>query len=180
VRSAGLRGSALQRITTNRIVVLGVDGSADSRAAVDKAIELCSATSCRLLAVHVLHVPRWWWMASEAPIAVEPSFRRMLDDIGHEVQRLFEEQVRSFDGQWDFILQSGDPATCLLSEAENHHALAVVVGGRGHRPYSPVTLGSVASKLLHHAPVSVLIVRAAVGQPRLEADAVVLRDEVGT
>jgi nucleotide-binding universal stress UspA family protein len=52
-----------------------------------------------------------------------------------------------------------DPAEALIAVAEEQHADLLVVGNRGMSRPSRFLLGSVANKVSHHAPCSVLIVR---------------------
>jgi nucleotide-binding universal stress UspA family protein len=54
---------------------------------------------------------------------------------------------------------SGDPAREIIAEAENRNADLIIVGSRGHGRLAGLLLGSVAQKLLSHAPCPVLVVR---------------------
>jgi nucleotide-binding universal stress UspA family protein len=53
-----------------------------------------------------------------------------------------------------------DPAEALIAVAEEQDAELLVVGSGGMSRASRFLLGSVANKVSHHAPCSVLIVRA--------------------
>jgi len=54
----------------------------------------------------------------------------------------------------------GEPAAAILEAAEESAADLIVVGDRGMRERSRHLLGSVANRVSHHAPCSVLIVRS--------------------
>jgi nucleotide-binding universal stress UspA family protein len=56
-------------------------------------------------------------------------------------------------------VRSGDPAIQLDLAAEEHGADLVVVGARGHSVPHRLLLGSVSTRLLHHARRPVLVVR---------------------
>jgi nucleotide-binding universal stress UspA family protein len=56
-------------------------------------------------------------------------------------------------------LLSGNPVDCILGEVERRDASLVVVGSHGYSRPVGVTLGSVATYMLHEAPCSVLVVR---------------------
>ena len=56
--------------------------------------------------------------------------------------------------------REGDPAQTILDVADEHNADLIVVGARGTTGLRRFMLGSVAAKLSHNAPTSLLIVRA--------------------
>ena len=56
-------------------------------------------------------------------------------------------------------LLAGETASCLLDEIEQAQATLVVAGPRGHSRAAGMLLGSVAARLLHEAPCSVLLAR---------------------
>jgi len=55
--------------------------------------------------------------------------------------------------------REGDPAQAIIDVADEQDADLIVVGARGSTGLRRFMLGSVSSKLAHHAPSSVLIVR---------------------
>ncbi|HEY6316584.1 MAG TPA: universal stress protein [Acidimicrobiia bacterium] len=61
--------------------------------------------------------------------------------------------------QWTFDTASGDAAHELVTIAQLRHAQLIVVGGHRHSTIGGVVLGSVAQRLLHASPVSLLVVR---------------------
>ena len=147
----------------SRTVLVGADGSDDSRAAVAKAAELSSAMNAALHAVFVRHTPSRWWLSKEAPVDVAPAYNGFLNDAEERVRQTVQDDVKGFQVRNDFAVREGDPADCLIDEARLFEAVAIVVGGRGHRLRLPSELGSVADKLVRHSPTSVLIVRAPSG-----------------
>jgi nucleotide-binding universal stress UspA family protein len=82
-------------------------------------------------------------------------------------------RLRQAGLQADAEVREGDPAHEIVLSARQHGAGLVVVGTRGQTGLRRLILGSVARKVLLHAPCSVLIVRgshvsepdAAAGQP---------------
>jgi nucleotide-binding universal stress UspA family protein len=55
--------------------------------------------------------------------------------------------------------REGDPAQTIIDVANEEDADLIVVGARGMSGLRRFMLGSVAGKLSHHAPSSLLIVR---------------------
>lgn len=57
------------------------------------------------------------------------------------------------------VERRGDAATMILDEAEKEGVELIVMGTRGLGPGKRWLLGSVSTKVLHHAPANVLVVR---------------------
>jgi len=54
----------------------------------------------------------------------------------------------------------GSPARVIVEQAESWSADLIVIGSHGDGFWSRALLGSVSTSILHHAPCSVLVVRA--------------------
>jgi nucleotide-binding universal stress UspA family protein len=138
-------------------IVVGVDGTDDSLAALAAAAEL-GESGVALVVVHVRHES---WMASAA--VMEPGARpAMKDTLDAEEDTARERAAAVLGGRsvrWRFDVALGDPATELIAAAHDHGATAIVVAGRSHGVVGGLVVGSVAQKLVRHSPVSVLVVR---------------------
>ncbi|MBO1414071.1 universal stress protein [Streptomyces sp. FH025] len=133
-------------------VVLGVDGSPSSAAAVDFAFDLAAE---RRAALRVL----WVWQ--------RPPVGNLDDDATTEILRrlLFESTAGRRELHPDVAvtheLVHGHPVEELGAASE--HALAVVVGRRGGGGFTGMRLGSVPHGLLHRAHCPVITVPASPG-----------------
>jgi nucleotide-binding universal stress UspA family protein len=101
---------------------------------------------------------------SQLPTTVPPFGAGIyLDDYWQEAERLAAERAAgALEGPgapWRFEVRSGDPAIQLDLAAEEHGADLLVVGARGHSVPHRLLLGSVSTRLLHHARRPVLVVR---------------------
>ena len=67
-------------------------------------------------------------------------------------------------------VREGDPAQQIIAGAAQLGAGLIVVGTRGHTGLRRLLLGSVARKVLLHAPCSVLVVRDGIGLAASERD----------
>ena len=74
-----------------------------------------------------------------------------------EVEEALAEAKRLVEAEGKIV--SGDPATVLLHEAQ--HATLLALGSHGRRRAAGILLGTVAARMLHKAPCSVLISRPA-------------------
>jgi hypothetical protein len=94
------RGFAMKRS-----LVVGVDGTDDSRNALARAAELARAAGLRLVVVHVRHIPVFAEMSS---MTIGPA-RQDLDEIEVAARRAAEEVLQGTGVGWEFVVRSGDP-----------------------------------------------------------------------
>ena len=57
-----------------------------------------------------------------------------------------------------YIEGHGNPADVMVQEAEESKADLIVVGARGLSAAKRITMGSVSTNVVHHAPCDVLVV----------------------
>jgi nucleotide-binding universal stress UspA family protein len=141
----------------SKSIVVGVDETANSLAALGWAANMAEESGARLVAVHVRHVA-----GVVSALGAGAGTADMYQALT-ELERISRENVayalagRSV--QWQFDVRSGDPATELIAAASAVDATTIVVGGRQHGIVGGLVVGSVAQKLVRHSPVSVLVVR---------------------
>jgi nucleotide-binding universal stress UspA family protein len=135
-------------------IVVGVDGSDPSAQAAETAGRLAADLDAKVTAVYVRQLP-----TTVPPFGADS----YLDDYWQEPERQAAERAAAaLEGPgapWRFEVRSGDPAVQLDLAAEEHGADLVVVGARGHSVAHRLLLGSVSTRLVHHARRPVLIVR---------------------
>lgn len=102
----------------------------------------------------------------DASIAVHAGFQMaaVAAELRHEAEAALDEGRFAAEPSHAVgtRLLEGDPLHCLLGEIERREATLAVVGSHGHSRAAGIALGSVATRLLHEAPCSVLLAR----QPR--------------
>ncbi|MEV4511116.1 universal stress protein [Dactylosporangium sp. NPDC049525] len=134
---------------TDGPVVVGVDGSPSSDAALGLAFEAARLRGARVVAVRAYVPPA----VTALPYSViEASERQMLDA-----------SVTGWREKYPSVtletrLVNGRTAQALVGHS--HTAQLVVVGSRGHGGFAGLLLGSVGQQLMHHAECPVLIVHA--------------------
>ncbi|GHK04989.1 universal stress protein [Streptomyces sp. NPDC003753] len=128
-------------------VVVGVDGSARSAAAVDVAFQEAALRGAGLRALYV-------W---------QPGLLGVLDEHAarQDCRRLLHETVADRGAAYPDValhqeLVGGHPVK-VLTEA-SAHALGLVVGTRGHGGFTGMLLGSVSQGVLHHTHCPVIVV----------------------
>jgi nucleotide-binding universal stress UspA family protein len=139
-----------------RSIVVGTDGSPSADAAVRRAGEIASGTGARLhLVTAYPDVSSYREMISSSAKADPIELRQLAESVlGRESRALEDAGV-----EVTTHAREGDPADVIINVAEEVGADLIVVGARGLSGLRRFLLGSVSSKLSHHAPVSVMVVR---------------------
>jgi nucleotide-binding universal stress UspA family protein len=136
-------------------IVVGTDGSPDAEAAVRKAIELTKGTGAIVHLVCAYPGPSALQRIGMSGRQESVNLRGVASDVLARDQRRFEEAGFAVEKH----AREGDPAHTIIEVATEENADLIVVGARGGTGIRRFALGSVSSKLSHHAPRSLLIVR---------------------
>jgi nucleotide-binding universal stress UspA family protein len=136
-------------------IVVGTDGSRGAEAAMLKLIEMVQPAG---VTVHLVcafpgrtALERLGMSARQEPV----DLRGVAADVLARGERRFVEAGFAVEKH----AREGDPAHTIIDVASEQNADLVVVGARGTTGLRRFALGSVSSKLSHHAPHSLLIVR---------------------
>jgi nucleotide-binding universal stress UspA family protein len=146
-------------------ILVAVDYSECSRAALEFAGEIASKLGAKIEVVHVWDQPAY--VSGDTAIrsgAFEHSLIDLIrDNAATEMNAFMAKAKLPAPVKVERRLLSGNPAATLLHalEAGNHELL--VVGTHGRTGLSHLLLGSVAEKLVRLAPVPVLTVPEALG-----------------
>ena len=133
--------------------LVGLDDAPESLAALATAARLGAPIEAELVLVFVRHTPATVAGSPEALSAHELA----LDSIAHDIDLAAAEVLKEYRGTWQLVQRAGDPTTQLIEAADRHRAELIVVGHRGHSELAGLIVGSVASRLVHHSPVGVLV-----------------------
>jgi nucleotide-binding universal stress UspA family protein len=136
-------------------IVVGTDGSRGAEAAVEKVIELVGAPNVTIHLVCAYRgrstLARLGMSARQEPV----DMRGVASDVLARAERRFDEAGFAVEKH----AREGEPAQTIIDVADEQTADLIVVGARGTTGLRRFALGSVAGKLSHHAPTSLLIVR---------------------
>ncbi len=138
---------------SGRPVVVGIDGTPTSEAAIAFAFDEAAARRAPLVAVHA------WGL----PPAGDPTDAGAAGTLAHEVlaERLAGWSEKYPDVRVQRVVAQDRPVPVLLREGGR--AQLLVVGSRGRGRVAGMVLGSVAHALVHHGPCPVAVVRAGSG-----------------
>ena len=132
------------------LIVVGVDGSEQSLAALHWAVDEARLRHGTVRLITAWHYP-------PVPSTVEDSGS---NDSFHAAERVQADALKAVDAEGvdiKGVLVRESPATALLDAAKDADLL--VVGSRGHGGFAGLLLGSTSSQVAHHAPCPVLVVR---------------------
>jgi len=134
-------------------IVVGVDGSEPSKAALRWAIEEARLRGAPVLAVHA-----WLMQFGAGPGFVVPAVEP--NDVQREAESMLDAAIAEVGTEGldvDRVAVEGVAARVLIEAAEGADLL--VVGSRGHGGFAGLLLGSVSQQCAHHAPCPVVVVR---------------------
>jgi len=134
-------------------IVLAVDGSEHSERAVDAAAEVAHEGTTEVL---VLHLQELGAAGRAGPIPLEQPGEAA--DLVNRVTADLRGRGVKARGEAYAVLTS-DVAPQIISSAADFGAGLIVMGTRGRSEFASLLLGSVAHKVIHHAPCPVLVTR---------------------
>jgi nucleotide-binding universal stress UspA family protein len=149
--------SSQQETATGQRIVVGVDGSARSKAALAWAVREAELTGATVEAVMAWHYPAMYGGYAWAPVAAMEAedFRTV---SAHELSKAIAETTDPAGPvKISTTVREGDAAEVLLDVADGADML--VVGSRGHSGFTGALLGSVSQHCAHHAPCPIVIIR---------------------
>src|SRR5215207_4672883 len=137
-------------------IVLGGGRFVKKKQAARVAGRLTADLGAELTAVHVRHVAPMAW--SSAPVAVASNPEETLGAIEELARERAAQALDPLDIPWTFQVRAGDPAAELEQAAAEQRADLIVVGSQGHTVVERLLLGSVSTRLTHHAQRPVMVV----------------------
>ncbi len=143
-------------------IVVGIDGSDESAAALRWAVEEAKLRDARVEAVRAWNYVPMTTTADSGLVPMSWTESTEMIDATHEAaMRAAEQQVESVLGTGHDVavaLVQGDASDALLESAMGADLL--VVGNRGRGAFKEALLGSTSGRVADHAPCPVVVVRA--------------------
>lgn len=143
--------------STSGPVVVGIDGSPASEAAVAIAFEEASLRGTGLVAVHASTQ-----FASDTEYLYAKQFIIDWSTIQDQQSEMLAERLAGWQEKFPDVtvrrvVTQEKAAQALLAHAEG--AQLLVVGSRGHGGFTGLLLGSVSQKMIHHATCPLIVAR---------------------
>ncbi len=146
---------------TIRKVVMGVDGSPQSQAAIREAAKLfkLKESGAEITLIHVVNVADVLKLVSPVEyIGIVENNMLMEGEtfLANAKQMLAEQGIDKVF----CVLKEGDPATEILSLTKSLPADLVVIGAQGSNAVQHFLLGSVSHRIAMHSPVTTAVVKS--------------------
>jgi nucleotide-binding universal stress UspA family protein len=138
-----------------QVVVVGVDGSDESVAALNWAGRYAAATGATVQALHIWHYPT----GAGLPPGITPESvtdevkANQRKELGEAIDKAHLDPATHVEAR----IAYGHPAQVLIDESKT--ASLLVVGYKGHGGFTGMLTGSVSLQVVHHAECPVVVVR---------------------
>jgi nucleotide-binding universal stress UspA family protein len=141
-------------------ILLAIDGSKFSEAAVETVIEQARPRDTQIQVLHVVEPPSL--LVTREMSGYDPSLDALWDAETKQAKTLVTKvakELRSKGLKVTTVVEQGDPKSRIIDAASNWHADLIVVGSHGRKGLEHFLLGSVSDAVARHAKCSVEIVR---------------------
>lgn len=138
-----------------RRIVIGFDGSENSKAAISFIKKIDDAKGAELHLVMVIDFTSLYSYGVDIPESVYTNIR------SHSEEQLtaISNDLRSEGFNVKPVILEGSPADAIMEYATKIGAELIVVGSRGLSTFKSILLGSVSAKLVHESKIPVLVVK---------------------
>ena len=145
------------------VIVVGLDGSASSEAALNLAIVIARGVGARVTAVHAIDVPSDYPELKRQRAEFHDGWLRSMRGIFENewCKPLIDSGLR-----YRAIMEQGSAARAISRVAVRERAGLIVTGRRGRGKVSELVLGSVSHELVHASKLPVLVTEPAVNEGR--------------
>jgi nucleotide-binding universal stress UspA family protein len=137
-------------------ILVPVDGSDNSYRALDAALVLSEKLGSNITVIHVMEEVPITHIGSEKLLnELLEAYKKENQDILSRCSEIATQKGLTIN---TFLLQ-GNPASVILDFSKKEKFDILIMGSRGLGKFKELILGSVTSKIVHHSPCAVLLIR---------------------
>lgn len=144
-----------------RTILCPTDFSDRSLHALEYGLRFAQASGGVLLVPHVIHVPAGELFSGEHGSVGALRFDEARRNAMELLEKIHREKLDSYP-KCELFTEVGDPAQEILQIARDRKVDLIVVSTLGRSGLAHLLMGSVAEKIIRHAPCPVLVVREGV------------------
>ncbi len=157
-------------------ILVPVDFSADSLAALEAALSLASCYGADVIVLHVVHDPSnrpGFYRSATAGASVLQSMEEAAEEMMENflAENAIREKAQTLGITVIPRLVQGLPVTQILRVAERERASIIVMGSRGLTGLSRWLLGSKSERVVQLSPIPVMVVKAPKEAPESDSEA---------
>jgi nucleotide-binding universal stress UspA family protein len=134
-------------------IVLAYDGSKFSNKALQEALRIAKSSGGSLLILSVVDITDEF--ESEAPGLTDKMTEKLLKSAQKALEKAVAAKVKA-----KVEVHVGDAYEMIVETARKKKADIIVMGSHGRTGLTRLLMGSVTSRVIGHAPCSVIVVRA--------------------
>lgn len=141
-------------------ILVPIDGSAASQAAIAKAFDLARKYSSEVVALHVFIEPNID-IYNKFGVVIDPGMNKMKNKLKENEYKLLDSILSNFDSTGISLkkkIASGVAYEEILKEAEAGKYDLIVIGRRGYSKVKRFFVGSQTVRVISDAPCPVLVV----------------------
>ncbi len=144
-------------------ILVSTDFSPRSSEAVDYALSLAERLGAELEVVHVFERPAYFEVGVSHSLQIRHNVDEWIREVKQDATRQLDALVQELKGRGPGVrgeLREGPTVDEILKAAQDTSADLIVIGTHGRTGLPHVLLGSVAERVVRHAPCPVLTVRS--------------------
>jgi nucleotide-binding universal stress UspA family protein len=137
-------------------ILVPTDGSDNSYRALDAALLLSEKLGSNITVIHVMEEVPITHIGSEKMLnELLKAYKKENQDILLKCTEIANQKGLTIKT----LLLQGNPASAILDYNKKEKFDLVIMGSRGLGKFKELILGSVSSKIMHHSPGAVLLIR---------------------
>jgi len=137
-------------------ILVPVDGSDNSYRALDAALLLSEKLGSNITVIHVMEQVPITHIGSEKLLnEVLQAYKKENQEILSKCSEIATQKGFTIN---TFLLE-GNPASAILDFSKKEKFDLLIMGRRGLGKFKELILGSISSKIVHHSPSAVLLIR---------------------
>ncbi|HET7421656.1 MAG TPA: universal stress protein [Candidatus Dormibacteraeota bacterium] len=145
--------------TAIKKIVVGLDGSPQSQAALEWAVEMAQGMHAHVTAVYAIDLPPPFY--PESYVMTQQFDDEWRKTMRAEVENTWCKALRDAGVEYRAVMEDGRAASVISRVAEAEGADVIVVGRRGRGGIAEFLLGSTTHELVLRSKVPVLVVEPA-------------------
>ena len=140
-----------------KTIVVPVDGSENSKRALEHAVSIAERNKAQLIIVHVANIVSAISNFDQTPISGGYVSEQIAEDMEETGKEILNEVVKEVPA--DVTVKSVFEVGSVLAVAKKYQADLIVMGSRGLGPLKGLFMGSVSSYVTSHSTCPVLVVK---------------------
>ena len=141
-------------LTRGERILVGVDGSEHSQKALDQAISMGNICNSKIFVISVIEL-------YPEQLAVAPALEEKMSGDARQLLERVKEKVEKANIPCETIVHTGgQPHKFIVQEAIDKGIDLIVIGTHGKTGLRRMLMGSVAEKVIGHAPCTVMVTPA--------------------